>query len=124
MSSLPHPKSHFITLKEANEQTDAFLKIMEHHTLIPGGAMQYGSIFHRHIFDEILKNPLCKGLGFYFGINPKDLQTISLVVFGLTEDGKKIMVPSGENSVALIKIPVHTAPPGGPGPTDGGGEYL
>jgi hypothetical protein len=75
--ALPSPKGHRIPLSEAAEQTKR-----HRDSMIKGG------LFLRQEVDELLAQPGCSGLRFYYGRNQAGADTLILV--GVDQNGKDI----------------------------------
>ena len=96
---LPSPKGHRIPLSEAAEQTKRYRD-----------SMSKGGLFLRGELDDLLAQPGCSGLRFYYGRDKDGMDTLILV--GVDKDGNDIV-----NGVLLD---LHFPCP----PVCGGGNQL
>lgn len=75
--ALPDPKGHRISLKEAVEQTKRYRD-----------SMQRGGLFLRKELDELLAQPGCSGMRFYFG---RKEAADTLILVGVDKEGNDLV---------------------------------
>ena len=75
--ALPEPKGHRIPLAEAAEQTKRYRE-----------SRHSAGLFLRQELDELLAQPGCSGLRFYYGRNRDAMDTVILV--GVDKNGNDI----------------------------------
>jgi hypothetical protein len=66
------PRDHRISLEAAAAQTRRYRESA-------GPSATKGGAFRREAFEEILKQPGCTGIRFYYGVNDKGEQSLVLV---------------------------------------------
>jgi hypothetical protein len=89
------PRNHRISLEAAAAQTRRYRESA-------GPAAAKGGAFRREAFDEILKQPGCTGIRFYYGVDDKGER--SLVLVGVGSDDNDMV------KGALMDI-IFTCPP-------------
>ena len=65
--------NHFISFGEASLMTQRY----RYQCMMPGDVC--GGMFHREAIEELLNQPGCVGIRYYFGVNEADQQKIILV---------------------------------------------
>ncbi len=78
--ALPDPKSHRVPLVEAAAQARRFRE---------GQRNQKGGYFHRKDLDDLLAQPGCAGLRYYYGRKADDQN--SLILVGVDKEGNDLV---------------------------------